>query len=141
MTVDSDAASTPATAESDPVAVLDGQPSPMTDALEQLRDQIRALGIPATLDLNDVATPGCWLVARTVTYPRLRGSTWSADVLLIVGAGASDGAATRQLEQLHSLIVPALLTPDDDPELFTLGLPADPTTAYPAMRLPLDIDI
>lgn len=117
------------------------QPAPMTTQLEQLRDRLLELGVPATLDLNDVAVPGVWIVARTVTYPHLQGRTWSADVLLIVAAGASDTAATRQLEQLHNLIVPAVMVPDGDPELFTLGLPADPTGAYPALRLPLELDL
>lgn len=112
----------------------------LVETLDQLAEALTAAGVPAAVDENDVPVPGAWLSVRGPSWPTLRGIRWRVDVLLIVGAGSTLPALT-ELEQLLLKVVPDVLTPDEAAEVVTVSLPADPTTALPALRLPLDIDL
>lgn len=114
--------------------------SALAVALDELRAELTAAGVPAAVDENDVPVPGAWIAPQSVRYDRLSGSTWRVDVFLIVGA-MSSGPAVAALDALHARVVPKVLTPDADATVTAVALPFDPSTPLPALRLPVDLNL
>lgn len=113
-----------------------------TDLTAWAAELREALGLSVELDPRDLVLPGILVVPGPLKFNRLDGKTASFDTELWLVAG--DSNPLTALDELTDMLLKLRAHFGDSPtdaEPITVTLPSQSTTALPALRCPLPIDI
>jgi hypothetical protein len=111
----------------------------LREELTALVDALRAGGVPADLDPQNITPPAVWVQLESIAHTLLSGGTvLRCRLYLIVG----DAPAATVLDTIDALLGSVLdvVTPNTDTDTTTevVALPDNPTP-LPALRLTVDL--
>lgn len=107
-------------------------------ALQDLRDQLTAAGVPASLDRARMQVPGAWVTPASVGGFTLSGAAeLTAAVLLVAPAGGDEAPLTVLTGLLERAMT--VLTPDEDVD--TSVVLSVRSNSLPAFKLAVTIDL
>lgn len=108
-------------------------------ALEQLADELTALGIPATVDPQRIKLPGAWVALRTILATRLDGTS---EVEALVYLVAGDYATPAVLDELGAMLDKvSQYAADARVEAVTLSVPNYAPAGLPALAVPMFVEV
>lgn len=115
-------------------------------ACSELADQITAAGVDATVDRSKVRLPGAFVHPESLDLLNLAGDGTARVHVTLVVPDSGDWSSTVALAELLNVVLDAtsgapLLIPAEPVDTsWALSLPHS-TSAYPAFRVSVDLDV